>query len=222
MKNFKEWLSDNLRYLLLAVVVIAVIGAAIYGVNLYSRAVGERGNSQSESQSESNSESETESETETEKETESESESESETQTEDQSESETEDQSETETQDSSEDADVQDSYEEDSETSGNDSYTTDESEDSGSTAAAGDVETAETLSTEAPVPETSAPETEPAQPVYMTINSACYMRSQPDYGDNIIGQYEAGTTVEFLEDVGGWYRVRVNGVTGYMGARFFS
>lgn len=213
MKNFKEWLSDNLRYLLLAVVVIAVIGAAIYGVNLYSRAVGERGNSQSESQSESSSEGETESDTETE------SESESETQTEDQSESETEDQSETETQDASEDADAQNSSEEDSETSGNSSYGTDESENSST---AGDVETAETLSTEAPVPETSAPETEPAQPVYMTINSACYMRSQPDYGDNIIGQYEAGTTVEFLEDVGGWYRVRVNGVTGYMGARFFS
>ena len=52
MKNFKEWLSDNLRYLILAFVVIAVIGAAIYGVNLYSRAVGDRGNSQSESQSE--------------------------------------------------------------------------------------------------------------------------------------------------------------------------
>ena len=58
-------------------------------------------------------------------------------------------------------------------------------------------------------------------PVYKTMTGTCYMRSEPDYGDNIIGEYSAGTTVEFLEDVGGWYKVRVDGMTGYMGARFF-
>ena len=58
-------------------------------------------------------------------------------------------------------------------------------------------------------------------PVYMTSNHTCYLRSEPDYGDNIIGEYYGGTTVEFLGDAGGWYRVRVNGQTGYMGARFF-
>ncbi|MFR3424049.1 MAG: SH3 domain-containing protein [Lachnospiraceae bacterium] len=68
----------------------------------------------------------------------------------------------------------------------------------------------------------TTPQTDAAQPVYMTINSACYMRSYPDYGDNIIGQFEAGTTVEFLGDEGGWYKVSVNGQVGYMGARFFN
>ena len=77
-----------------------------------------------------------------------------------------------------------------------------------------------------PVPQTEAPQpetvqTEPPAPVYKTLNSACYMRSYPDYGDNIIGQYEAGTTVEFLGVVEGWYKVSVGGQTGYMGPKFF-
>ncbi|MBQ6321908.1 MAG: SH3 domain-containing protein [Lachnospiraceae bacterium] len=58
-------------------------------------------------------------------------------------------------------------------------------------------------------------------PVYRTMTGTCYMRSEPDYGDNIIGEYGAGTTVEFLGDVGGWYKVRIDGKTGYMGTRFF-
>nr|MCR5160696.1 SH3 domain-containing protein [Lachnospiraceae bacterium] len=63
--------------------------------------------------------------------------------------------------------------------------------------------------------------TEEYTPVYLTMTGTCYMRSEADYGDNIIGEYYAGTTVEFLGDAGGWYRVRVDGQTGYMGARFF-
>lgn len=79
--------------------------------------------------------------------------------------------------------------------------------------------------TETPVteaPETDPPETDPPQPVYLTMTGACYIRSYADYGDNIIGEYPAGTVVEFLEDVGGWYKVQVDGMVGYMGARFFS
>ena len=53
------------------------------------------------------------------------------------------------------------------------------------------------------------------------MKGACYIRSYPDYGDNIIGEYPAGTVVEFLEDVGGWYKVQIDGMVGYMGARFF-
>ena len=42
------------------------------------------------------------------------------------------------------------------------------------------------------------------------MKGACYIRSYPDYGDNIIGEYPAGTVVEFfLEDVGGWYKVQI-------------
>lgn len=55
----------------------------------------------------------------------------------------------------------------------------------------------------------------------MTINSACYMRSYPDYGDNIIGQFEAGTTVEFLGDEGGWYKVSRKWPGGLYGSQIF-
>ena len=63
--------------------------------------------------------------------------------------------------------------------------------------------------------------TEEYTPVYLTMTGTCYMKSEADYGDNIIGEYYAGTTVEFLGDAGGWYKVRVDGQTGYMGSRFF-
>ena len=58
-------------------------------------------------------------------------------------------------------------------------------------------------------------------PVYMTMTGTCYLRSEADYGDNIIGEFYAGTTVEYLGDAGGWVHVRVDGLEGYMGSRFF-
>ena len=58
-------------------------------------------------------------------------------------------------------------------------------------------------------------------PVYMTMTGTCYLRSEADYGDNIIGEYYAGTTVEYLGDAGGWVHVRVDGMDGYMGRLFF-
>lgn len=221
MKNFKEWLSDNLRYLLLAFVVIAVIGAAIFGVNLYSKAVGGKNSSQTESQKETETK-DTESKKETEKETEKDTETKKETEEKEsgkESESETESQSETESgTESVSGSDQSESSESSGETTGQGASTESGSESGGNERN----ETAETIATEAPVPETQAAQTEPPQPTYLSINSACYLRSAPDYGDNIIGQYEAGTTVEFLGDVGGWYQVRVDGMTGYMGARFFN
>ena len=199
MNDFKEWLSDNLRYFILAFVVIAVIGAAIYGVNLYSKAVGGNGNQPKETQEDTKKQSESQKETETDSEKETdkkETEKESETQKGSESEARRE------TEGSSESGQAEESQTGESTAEGN--------------------QTEETIAAEAPVPETQPVQTEPSEPVYLSINSACYMRSAPDYGDNIIGQYEAGTTVQFLEDVGGWYRVQVNGVTGYMGARFFN
>ena len=91
------------------------------------------------------------------------------------------------------------------------------------------MQSGETKQTEAPVteapetdpPQTDPPETDPPEPVYLTMTGACYIRSYADYGDNIIGEYPAGTVVEFLEDVGGWYKVQIDGMVGYMGARFF-
>ncbi len=68
------------------------------------------------------------------------------------------------------------------------------------------------------------PATEPpteAQPVYKTLKGACYLRAETSKESQILGTYSAGTTIEFLEDVGGWYHVQVDGMTGYMGAQFF-
>jgi len=64
------------------------------------------------------------------------------------------------------------------------------------------------------------PPTEP-QPVYKTLKGACYLRAETSKESQILGTYSAGTTIEFLEDVGGWYHVQVDGMTGYMGAQFF-
>ena len=39
MGDFKEWLSDNLRYFLVGVVVILIIGGSILGLKIYSSKV---------------------------------------------------------------------------------------------------------------------------------------------------------------------------------------
>ena len=199
--------------------VIAVIGAAIYGVNLYSKAVGGSGNQPKETQEDSQEESQSQKETETDSEKDTEKK-----QTEKQSETQEESESETqeETGASSENEQTQDGQNPESSADGNQTASAETTDAQAQSAGSTGSQTAETIATEAPVPETQPAQTEPPEPVYLSINSACYMRSAPDYGDNIIGQYEAGTTVQFLEDVGGWYRVQVNGVTGYMGARFFN
>ena len=80
--------------------------------------------------------------------------------------------------------------------------------------------------TETQPPTEKATETQPATeteytPVYKTLKGSCYIRSGPSMDAEIIGEYMYGTTVEFLEDVGGWYKVRIDGMVGYMGARFF-
>ena len=96
-------------------------------------------------------------------------------------------------------------------------------------AAAAQTETAAAATekpTEPQPPAEKATETQPATeteytPVYKTLKGSCYIRSGPSMDAEIIGEYMYGTTVEFLEDVGGWYKVRIDGMVGYMGARFF-
>ena len=39
MNDFKEWLSDYLRYFLLAFIIILIIGAAVLGISIYSKVV---------------------------------------------------------------------------------------------------------------------------------------------------------------------------------------
>ncbi len=57
-------------------------------------------------------------------------------------------------------------------------------------------------------------------PTYATIVSTCYVRSNDDYGDNIIMEVYGGTTVEVLSNPGGWAYISVDGVTGYVGSQF--
>ena len=192
MGDFKEWLSDNLRYFLVGVVVILIIGGSILGLKIYSSAV----NGKDEpALIQKNTQAQTESKKETEKTTEKAAE------------------KTTESQAASSDQTPDGNASDDSSSHG------DGSEQNGDTYGGNDYDYNYDGSQQA---EVISQETEAPQPQYMTINAACYMRSYPDYGDNIIGQFDAGTTVQFLADEGGWYKVSVNGQTGYIGARFFN
>ena len=79
----------------------------------------------------------------------------------------------------------------------------------------------ESVLTAPTIQETQAPQTEAPQPTYLTMTGTCYLRSAPDYGDNILGTYQAGTTVLFYGPEEGWYKVEVDGMVGYMGPKFF-
>lgn len=182
MNDFKEWLSDNLRYFLLAFIIILIIGAAILGISIYSKVVNGGGQKETGKQTESVNVTEKLTEnTRTEKMN-----TESDPQTEEPQTEEIQTESQTETEPQTE----------------------------------APTEAPTEPQTEPPTePQTEAP-TEP-QPVYLTMQGSCYLRAEPSTESEILGTYWVGTTVEFLEDVGGWYKVRVDGMTGYMGARFF-
>lgn len=64
-------------------------------------------------------------------------------------------------------------------------------------------------------------QTEPPEPIYKTLKASCYLRAETSKESDILGTYYTGATVQFLEDVGGWYKVKVDGMVGYMGAQFF-
>lgn len=236
MKKFKEWLSDYLRYILLIIGALLAFTLITFGVQtwLIVKRAGspQTANTQTEeTQDISSKGGAIEILTEASTERASESETEKETQTE--TASETELQSETNSEPETKAVSAQSSETTASAENTPGSQTSDPSSQS---------ETAGTAD-ETAAPETSAPQTEqivlqteiqaetqaptepateaPYQPVYLTMKGACYIRSYADYGDNIIGEYPAGTVVEFLEDVGGWYKVRIDGMVGYMGARFF-
>jgi len=72
--------------------------------------------------------------------------------------------------------------------------------------------------------ESAAPETTPETqaPATATIVSACNIRSYPDYGDNVIGSCYGGETVTYYGIEGGWAKIELNGVIGYVGPSFVS
>ena len=203
MKQFKEWLSDYLRYFLLLLAAILAFFLILAGVKIYQNS------KKPDAANAIQIITETETETTAKKQTETEMTSE----TESESESETEQKTET----------VADTAETKAETAvqAQSSAQTD--------AAAAQTETAAAATekpTETQPPTEKATETQPATeteytPIYKTLKGSCYIRSGPSMDAEIIGEYMYGTTVEFLEDVGGWYKVRIDGMVGYMGARFF-
>ena len=211
MKQFKEWLSDYLRYFLLLLAAILAFFLILAGVKIYQNS--KRPDAANAIQIITETETETTAKKQTETEMTSETESESEMTLETESESETEQKTET----------AADTAETKAETAvqAQSSAQTDAAAVQTETAAA-----ATEKPTETQPPTEKATETQPATeteytPVYKTLKGSCYIRSGPSMDAEIIGEYMYGTTVEFLEDVGGWYKVRIDGMVGYMGARFF-
>lgn len=205
MKQFKEWLSDYLRYFLLLLAAILAFFLILAGVKIYQNS--KKPDAANAIQIITETETETTAKKQTETEMTSETESESETETETEQKTET----------------AADTAETKAETAvqAQSSAQTD--------AAAAQTETAAAATekpTETQPPTEKATETQPATeteytPIYKTLKGSCYIRSGPSMDAEIIGEYMYGTTVEFLEDVGGWYKVRIDGMVGYMGARFF-
>ena len=203
MKQFKEWLSDYLRYFLLLLAAILAFFLILAGVRIYQNS--KKPDAANAIQIITETETET-----TEKK-----------QTETEMTSETESESESETEQKTETA---------ADTAETKAETAVQAQSSAQTdAAAAQTETAAAATekpTETQPPTEKATETQPATeteytPVYKTLKGSCYIRSGPSMDAEIIGEYMYGTTVEFLEDVGGWYKVRIDGMVGYMGARFF-
>lgn len=195
MKQFKEWLSDYLRYFLLLLAAILAFFLILAGVKIYQNSKKPDAANAIQIITETETETTAKKQTETEMTSETESESESESETEQKTET------------------AADTAETKAETAvqAQSSAQTD--------AAAAQTETA-AAATEKPTETQPATETE-YTPIYKTLKGSCYIRSGPSMDAEIIGEYMYGTTVEFLEDVGGWYKVRIDGMVGYMGARFF-
>ncbi|MEE0284865.1 MAG: SH3 domain-containing protein [Lachnospiraceae bacterium] len=215
MKQFKEWLSDYLRYFLLLLAAILAFFLILAGVRIYQNS------KKPDAANAIQIITETETETTEKKQTETKMTSETESETEMTSETESESEAESETEQETETA---------ADTAGTKEETAVQAQSSAQTdAAAAQTETAAAATekpTEPQSPAEKATETQPATeteytPIYKTLKGSCYIRSGPSMDAEIIGEYMYGTTVEFLEDVGGWYKVRIDGMVGYMGARFF-
>lgn len=203
MKQFKEWLSDYLRYFLLLLAAILAFFLILAGVKIYQNSKKPDVANAIQIITETETETTAKKQTETEMTSETESESEAESETE---------------------------QETAADTAGTKAETAVQAQSSAQTdAATAQTETAAAATekpTEPQPPTEKATETQPATeteytPVYKTLKGSCYIRSGPSMDAEIIGEYMYGTTVEFLEDVGGWYKVRIDGMVGYMGARFF-
>lgn len=236
MKNFKEWLSDHLRYFMLilaAALLFAVIwiGLKVYqnydsptsgqSIEILKESGQQKGGASTEALTEAETQTDTAAgETETEKESESETEA-AQTQSDAGSlNSQTQadaDAGQTNAADSSDQAQAG--------TTGTDGSQINAADTDGSQTDAVNADSSQNGAavqpeTQPPTEAETQPQTEP-QPVYKTMIEACNFRSGPGYEYEVMAVYPAGTTVEFLGIVEGWCEVRIDGVVGYMGQRFF-
>lgn len=257
MNDFKEWLSDNLRYFLLGIAILVVFAVAVIGIRIYSKVTGpskpEAPVTESNPVTTEGTEKLTEKTTEkpsektTEKESETKEESESETEEETEPESgQTESQNLPEYVTVSTDLNLRDAPSSETGvllgTYGQGRVAKVLGEKDGwyqvriggqtgymSAAYLSPTEYEEGMEQEV---ETNPPEpeTEPTvvvqssatpQSTSLTLKATCYLRAGTSKQSDILDTIMAGTTVEFLGEEAGWYKVSVNGMTGYMGPQFF-
>ena len=244
MKNFKEWLSDNLRYILLFLAGVLFAGIIWIGIRVYQQYDSPTAGQNIEILPEQETEKITEKVTEkdTEKDTEKKEESESEDK-EDKAQKESEQKPDDASDDETKRTEQSGDTEADADAFGGQASNTENSSgsnaDTNTNAAAlaglgaNGADAPQTPDTKEPQqseqivdvePETQAqtqPPTE-AEPVYMTLNQACNFRSGPGYEYEVVAEYWAGTVVEYLGMVEGWAEVRIDGTVGYMGRQFLS
>ncbi len=224
MNKFKEWLSDNLRYVLLFLAGVLFAGIIWIGIRVYQQYDSPTSGQNIEILPEQETAAEKITEKDTEKDTEKKKESESEKKKDaQQKESEKK-------QDTVADGETESTGQSDKDSSDSNGGTDANAaalaglgtNETGTPQTSGMKETQQSEQIVDVEPETQAqtqPPTE-AEPVYMTLNQACNFRSGPGYEYEVVAEYWAGTVVEYLGMVEGWAEVRIDGTVGYMGRQF--
>lgn len=207
MKNFKEWLSDYLRYFMLILAAVLVVVIVLIGIGAVRRSNQPHTKDAIEIITEQEEETKETEERQTEFETEKKSESETDLKTD----SDTNPAEKTEAQ-------------ADGETlSGMRGEQAPEAVNEPTAEQQTEMQQTEAVQTEQPQTEEvqteASPQTEP-EPVYLSLNHACNLRSGPGYDYDVITSYTAGTVVEFRGMVEGWAEVQIDGMIGYMGRQF--
>lgn len=224
MKNFKEWLSDYLRYFMLALVLVLVFALVFILVKVFRKDDGKAGDSKNQqiqilTEEGQTSKKETESETEpaTEKATESETETkETETET-----------GETKagavSGENGADRDRENDKAVPNSSNAAENGETAVQQNAGETERTGEDRTTAQSETSAVIetePQTEpVPQTEP-EPVYRSLVQACNLRSGPGYDYEVVSVLPEGTVVEYRGIVEGWAEVQIDGMIGYMGKQF--
>ena len=234
MNKFKEWLSDNLRYILLFLAGVLFAGIIWIGIRVYqqydSPTSGQNIEILPEQETATEKKTEKDTEKDTEKETEKDTEKKKESESENKKDAQQKDQEKK--QDTAPDGETESTGQSDKDSSDSNGGTDTNAaalaglgtNETGTPQTSGTNETQQSEQIVDVEPETQAqtqPPTE-AEPVYMTLTQASNFRSGPGYEYEVVAEYWAGTVVEYLGMVEGWAEVRIDGTVGYMGRQFLS